>query len=1091
MPLTIPSIKDATLLDIMTSMNKKTGDPTFSPIDPMKAATTGMLSAPYTSFSAMVHTPQIDRISSLESNNPVSLLAQKDWEDKQAEMQTQNSILGMLGNNTSNPPDAPTIPSYPYPMDSAFNTVANDPFSQQDAMDAKAIADSYDQLGKLFSVNTPSSSSDYWKTAAPIRLNQSKLDEYNTPPTKYGPDFIRAIFEANKDKNFVQRALNPTKSLDLGNGDFATHQMSYSTIDNGKARMYPEVVEIDGKLVQLDPKAAYEYAVANNEFIDLPEKDAEWLSQNYKSIWTPENYRIMQAKGTQSPTVSKMESDYTNITDPSKVTVTTPPAPVTAGSTKNAVTASSSLSTKPLKTVENTVTPMMEDTVFNSLHARIDLLRDSSSDILTTQQLLHLEDMIPMDPKGAEAIITSLESQAKAMGNNRGPFGGGYNQYLETLSHVEQGERDVVEKYKKLFEDRGVILKDKPTPNWFMLAAGLMIGGKGGAAFLNGYTQSYQARYQNERNSKLQIVEDQMKALEMDAKMLGSEENFSKARLSVAADTAKILGQMKDTIMARYTVEKAPELQNLLKWEVQNTLNKNGEYTQSTFPDLQKYMLATKIAKTPKEAEVAARIYLSYKQDSIQKMSSQMLYNIWSTNLQTEAIAQRKAMQSTVPDMLTTGKTMYFTVPPNTKESQLPVATLNKFQSSGTLPVLSKVAQLISTGVIPLSLTSTPYELTSGLPTEIKEDAAYKKYYGSNPAQLLKDVNEMINSFNTNINLPKLQEEVNKNTGEMASAYTTIMKYISPSVAGLSPDAQRVVKTMVGQVAFSTPDLATNPSVLKTFTQYLTSLGNDKLKKLATPTNIYDDIDYATVLPQASGLFLQFVNGLSDKTSKLSQIDQQNAAYLAASKNDTKLLREGLTTLQSYKSGVSTSLATTPTAAINTSMFGETIGLEDYTSFSTAAMKAALYSAISNSLPREHPELKLFIGDSDAAMSTIASKTKPDMRDEFNLYNVYTTKTDPTKFTNIIDDYISKLNTSAINDTYGSLAYSVNLGGGDITEFSNTKLNTPKVKAVLDSILTLKNELANSNESLNDASTRRKLQQLDQALKRYRELLSK
>ena len=446
MPLTIPSIKDATLLDIMTSMNKKTGDPTFSPIDPMKAATTGMLSAPYTSFSAMVHTPQIDRISSLESNNSVSLLAQKDWEDKQAEMQAQNSILGMLGNNTSNPPDAPTIPSYPYPMDSAFNTVANDPFSQQDAMDAKAIADSYDQLGKLFSVNTPSSSPDYWKTAVPIKLNTNNLDTPSTAydhlgkmypqsiPPKYGPEFIRSTFEANKDKNFVQRALNPTKSLDLGNGDFATHQMSYSTIDNGKARMYPEVVEIDGKLVQLDPKAAYEYAVANKEFIDLPEDAAKWVSENYKTLWgdTSDSNQVPYPDGilpqTPQPTNKQSTAKQPPVVTPQGV------QPVQG---------------KSIALTQQATAPM-DDVLQNTLHARIDALRQSSPDLLTQQQLLHLEDMIPMDVKGAEAIITGLESQAKAMGNNRGPFGGGYNQYLETLSHVEQGEREVVEKYKKL-----------------------------------------------------------------------------------------------------------------------------------------------------------------------------------------------------------------------------------------------------------------------------------------------------------------------------------------------------------------------------------------------------------------------------------------------------------------------------------------------------------------------------------------------------------------------------------------------------------------------------------------------------------------
>ena len=63
-------------------------------------------------------------------------------------------------------------------------------------------------------------------------------------------------------------------------------------------------------------------------------------------------------------------------------------------------------------------------------------------------------------------------------------------------------------------------------------------------------------------------------------------------------------------------------------------------------------MLATKLAKTPKEAEVAARIYVAYKQDSIQKLSSQMLHNIWSTNLQTAAIEQRKSGKITNQDTL-------------------------------------------------------------------------------------------------------------------------------------------------------------------------------------------------------------------------------------------------------------------------------------------------------------------------------------------------------------------------------------------------------------------------------------------------------
>lgn len=98
----------------------------------------------------------------------------------------------------------------------------------------------------------------------------------------------RDILLKNKDKNFVQRALNPTDypSIKLPDGDNATHKMAYAEVD-GKYIVYPTIIQDDkGDLKELDGDKAIDHALKNGEYISFDnEKDAGWFSENYKSIW--------------------------------------------------------------------------------------------------------------------------------------------------------------------------------------------------------------------------------------------------------------------------------------------------------------------------------------------------------------------------------------------------------------------------------------------------------------------------------------------------------------------------------------------------------------------------------------------------------------------------------------------------------------------------------------------------------------------------------------------------------------------------------------------------------------------------------------
>lgn len=102
-------------------------------------------------------------------------------------------------------------------------------------------------------------------------------------------DKINSILNVNAQKNFVQRILTPDQfpTLDLGDGNYATHKMAWATVD-GKPIVYPTIIYQAGmnQLVPLDENSALNYALQSGEYIPFDNTaDADWFSKNYKKVW--------------------------------------------------------------------------------------------------------------------------------------------------------------------------------------------------------------------------------------------------------------------------------------------------------------------------------------------------------------------------------------------------------------------------------------------------------------------------------------------------------------------------------------------------------------------------------------------------------------------------------------------------------------------------------------------------------------------------------------------------------------------------------------------------------------------------------------
>ena len=107
------------------------------------------------------------------------------------------------------------------------------------------------------------------------------------------------IIEQNKDKNFVQRIIEPDKwpyytfpedEREQYGSDWGSHLMSYAS-DNEGLQVFPQLVyDEKGKNLKLlgkkDWKEAYDYAKKTGEYITVPDKDTaeHFGSYGYKSL---------------------------------------------------------------------------------------------------------------------------------------------------------------------------------------------------------------------------------------------------------------------------------------------------------------------------------------------------------------------------------------------------------------------------------------------------------------------------------------------------------------------------------------------------------------------------------------------------------------------------------------------------------------------------------------------------------------------------------------------------------------------------------------------------------------------------------------
>jgi hypothetical protein len=98
---------------------------------------------------------------------------------------------------------------------------------------------------------------------------------------------VADILVSNESKDFVKRILRPEKYPVIKNkdGSVSTHKMSWGEAD-GKYRVYPTIVNKNGRLKRLSDKRAWDYANKTGEYIEFSSpEEADRFSKDYKIIW--------------------------------------------------------------------------------------------------------------------------------------------------------------------------------------------------------------------------------------------------------------------------------------------------------------------------------------------------------------------------------------------------------------------------------------------------------------------------------------------------------------------------------------------------------------------------------------------------------------------------------------------------------------------------------------------------------------------------------------------------------------------------------------------------------------------------------------
>jgi len=98
-----------------------------------------------------------------------------------------------------------------------------------------------------------------------------------------------SMIDPRSTLNFEQRVLTPSKYPVINNSDgsISTHRMSYGEAD-GKFVAFPTIIQgKDGKLQQLEGRAAFDYAMKNKEYREFPsEAEASAYAEGgYKNSW--------------------------------------------------------------------------------------------------------------------------------------------------------------------------------------------------------------------------------------------------------------------------------------------------------------------------------------------------------------------------------------------------------------------------------------------------------------------------------------------------------------------------------------------------------------------------------------------------------------------------------------------------------------------------------------------------------------------------------------------------------------------------------------------------------------------------------------
>lgn len=106
------------------------------------------------------------------------------------------------------------------------------------------------------------------------------------PIDKNEKQYIGWILTQNANKDFVQRIMKPQESptLDLGEGNYATHKMAWEKHGNGWIA-FPTVMR-EGRGLKDYGKDAMMKAINDGEYIQFKTPgEAEWFSKNYKRFW--------------------------------------------------------------------------------------------------------------------------------------------------------------------------------------------------------------------------------------------------------------------------------------------------------------------------------------------------------------------------------------------------------------------------------------------------------------------------------------------------------------------------------------------------------------------------------------------------------------------------------------------------------------------------------------------------------------------------------------------------------------------------------------------------------------------------------------